>query len=87
MKEQRNTGYSGGFEGAARMKIVNEIVPAIKKEEGTMGAPGAAFGYREVPGLDRLDVLEQLHANLAQLEDLHARLRFVMVEVRALINK
>jgi len=69
------------------MKIVNEIGPAIKKEEGTVSAPGAAYGYREVPGLDRLDVLEQLHANLAQLEDLHARLRFVMVEVRSIINR
>ena len=47
------------------------------------------YGYREVPGLEneRLDVIEQLHANLAQLEDLHGRLRFVMSEVRSIIVK
>ncbi len=33
------------------------------------------------------DVLMQLRANLAQLEDLHARLRFVMSEIAYLVKK
>lgn len=33
------------------------------------------------------DVLMQLRANLAQLEDLHARLRFVMNEISYLLKK
>jgi hypothetical protein len=63
----------------------NEMVTAIKKEEGRPSV--SAYGYREVPGIERLDVIEQLHANLAQIEDLHARLRFIMVEVRTLMPK
>jgi hypothetical protein len=33
------------------------------------------------------DVISQLRANLNQLEDLHGRLRHVMVEVRGVISK
>ena len=45
--------------------------------------------YRDVPAIDinQLDVLEQMHAHLSQLEDLHSRLRFVMTEVRSLVAK
>ncbi len=35
----------------------------------------------------RLDVLEQLKSNIAQLEDLHGRLRFMMGEVRGLLKR
>lgn len=35
----------------------------------------------------RLDVLEQLKANISQLEDLHGRMRFMMKEVRTLLKK
>jgi hypothetical protein len=35
----------------------------------------------------KLDVLEQLKANISQLEDLHGRLRFMMIEVRGLIKR
>jgi hypothetical protein len=33
-----------------------------------------------------VDVLEQLKSNLARLEDLHARMRFMMTEVRYLMK-
>jgi hypothetical protein len=35
----------------------------------------------------RLDVLEQLQSNIAQLEDLHGRMRFMMKEVRGLLKR
>ena len=35
----------------------------------------------------RLDVLEQLKNNIAQLEDLHGRMRFMMNEVRGLMKR
>lgn len=67
---------------------MNEVIkPVTKKEETNVSL--SAYSYREVPGIENahLDVLEQLHANLAQIEDLHARLRFVMTEVRGLVVK
>jgi hypothetical protein len=33
------------------------------------------------------DVIEQLRANLAQLEDLHGRMKFMMAEVSYLLKK
>lgn len=33
------------------------------------------------------DVLQQFEANLAQLEDLHGRLRYVMNEVRTIVAR
>lgn len=66
---------------------MNEILkPVSKMEEAKVSR---TYGYREVPGIEggHLDVIEQLHANLTQIEDLHARLRFVITEVRALVPK
>ena len=34
-----------------------------------------------------VDVIEQLRSNLAQLEDLHLRMRFMMTEVSYLLKK
>lgn len=48
------------------------------------------FSYHEVTEqkhVVRTDVLEQLKANLSQLEDLHLRLKFMMGEVRYLIKR
>ncbi len=36
---------------------------------------------------DAVDVLSQLHSNIAQLEDLHGRLRFMMNEVEKLVRR
>lgn len=65
----------------------NENMTTAIKEEARR--PSVPRGYREVPGIesDRLDVIEQLHANLSQLEDLHARLNFVMTELRTLLPR
>lgn len=43
-------------------------------------------GYSEISAPTQ-DVLHQFEANLAQLEDLHGRLRFVMNEVRTFIRR
>ncbi len=48
------------------------------------------YAYHEIAGdkhLVRVDVLEQLKSNIAQLEDLHGRLRFMMGEVRSLLKR
>lgn len=61
-----------------------EVTSQIQNEESAK-----VYVYREVPGIesDRLDILEQLNANLDQLEELHGRLRFVMAEVRSILKK
>jgi hypothetical protein len=69
------------------MAMKEVVKPVGQKDETKVSL--SAYSYREVPGLEggHLDVIEQLHANLAQIEDLHARLRFVMTEVRGLVVK
>lgn len=68
-----------------------ELSSQVMRDENTAETVGTntAYVYREVPGLEPecLDVLEQLRANLNQLEDLHGRLRFVMAEVRSVLHK
>ncbi|HVK62691.1 MAG TPA: hypothetical protein VM432_14125 [Bdellovibrionales bacterium] len=45
--------------------------------------------YREIADrhVVETDVLEQLRSNLAQLEDLHGRMKFMMTEVSYLLKK
>lgn len=45
--------------------------------------------YREIADqhVVETDAIEQLKANMAQLEDLHGRLRFMMAEVSYLLKK
>lgn len=48
------------------------------------------YSYHEVTTdhhVQPVDVLEQLKANITQLEDLHTRLRFMMGEVRTLMKR
>lgn len=47
------------------------------------------YGYTEMPEVDsaRLDVREQLRANLNQLESLHFRLKFMMTEIKEVIRR
>ncbi|MGE0764515.1 MAG: hypothetical protein AB7N80_14665 [Bdellovibrionales bacterium] len=69
----------------AMQELRNQIKNSETRTE--RAAQISNYAYREVPGLEseRLDVIEQFRANMAQLEDLHGRLRFVMSEVRSLI--
>lgn len=45
--------------------------------------------YQELPGknLVETDVIEQLHANILQLEDLHLRMKFMLAEIKGLVQK
>ena len=48
------------------------------------------YSYHEIASdqhVVRLDVLEQLKSNIAQLEDMHGRMRFMMSEVRGLLKR
>lgn len=71
----------------ARQELRNQIKNNESRVDRTTTV--ASYAYREVPGAEneRLDVIEQLQANLAQLEDLHGRLRYVMGEVRSIVVK
>lgn len=46
-----------------------------------------SYAYHELPNTGTVDVLEQLRANISQLEDLHGRLKFMMGEVQGLIKR
>lgn len=51
-----------------------------------LGLPtGAVNGYRNGTHVAEMDVLEQLKSNIVQLEEMHARLKFMMAEVRYLV--
>ena len=51
-----------------------------------LGLPtGAVNGYRNGAHVAEMDVLEQLKSNMVQLEEMHARLKFMMAEVRYLV--
>jgi len=69
---------------------MNELVKQSRlKEKVVKPAVAPTYEYHEIPtqSVDRLDVLEQLKANVAQIEDLHGRLQFVMSEVQSLIKR
>lgn len=72
-----------------KAKEASELASSV----GSSVAKNAAFGhyaYHEIASdrhLVRVDVLEQLKSNIAQLEDLHGRLRFMMGEVRSLLKR
>lgn len=59
-------------------------------ESATAARPSFRQTYHEIANgrhVVELDVIEQLRANLAQLEDLHGRVHFMMSEVSYLLKK
>lgn len=70
--------------------VLNTInLKSVKTDSKARLQPVERPSYRELPGLrhETKDVLQQLHANIALLEDLGGRLGFVMSEVRSLIRR
>lgn len=65
------------------------LKPVANAEPAVRPVSGERVSYRELPGLrhETKDVLQQLHANVAMIEDLTGRLSFVMTEVRSLIRR
>jgi hypothetical protein len=57
--------------------------------ERSPALPSFQQTYHEISDrhVSESDVLAQLHANIAQLEDLHGRLRFMMREVTYLLKR
>lgn len=49
----------------------------------------SSYAYREIPHTDvtRVDVLEQLKANIKHIEDLNGRLGFLLKEVQSVLKK
>ena len=57
-------------------------------ELGPSVSPYFHSGYQGLPGIEvHPDVLTQLKANLARLEDLHGRLHFTVAEVKSLVAR
>lgn len=72
--------------------MVNEVRSQKLADASELSSATAYEGYvyHEIAGenhLVRVDVLEQLKANMAQLEDLHGRLRYMMGEVGTLLKR
>ncbi len=67
--------------------VVTESVAAQLKDD--QGTSSFRQTYHEIADrhVVETDVVEQLRANIAQLEDLHGRLRFLMSEVSYLMKK
>jgi hypothetical protein len=67
--------------------VVTESVAAALKDD--QGSSSFRQTYHEIADrhVVETDVVEQLRANIAQLEDLHARMRFMMAEVSYLMKK
>jgi hypothetical protein len=67
--------------------------PVITEQAQTAGSTeGFRTSYRqayqpESAHVAEVNVIQQLRANIAQLEDLHGRLKFMMAEVSYLLKK
>lgn len=61
------------------------MTPALQTHDLSVGTSVGYFEMDEVP-VRQIDVVEELRKNLAQLEDLHGRMKFVMREVRYLMK-
>lgn len=71
--------------------ITNETSANVAVTTATEADRASSFHqtYHELAErhLVEVDVLEKLKANIAQLEDLHGRLRFMMAEITYLLKK
>lgn len=74
--------------------MLNEETSASASEKSRQVAPlfregSVLYGYQEVPQNhpNRMDVIEQLRANIRQIEDLNGRLAFLLKEVQSVIKK
>ena len=72
--------------GALASDYISQLGQASSGLRATDVAAPAA-GLPLAPALPQTDVLVQLRSNLAQLEELHSRLRFVMSEISYLIKR
>lgn len=70
----------------------NEVNPAVNKvlassalSTSLVSTEVSYHELSEVP-VREVDLLEQLQSNMAQLQDLHSRMSFVMKEVRYLLK-
>ncbi len=63
-------------------EIRQEVVPLLR--DGIV-----TYGYRELPQAERgrLDVLEQLKANIQHIEELNGKLSFLLKEVQSVLKK
>lgn len=66
------------------LKIVKSGIVRKPEVRPSVGHPSRHPSEISIPARD---VLHQFEANLAQLEDLHGRLSFVMSEVRTIIRR
>lgn len=60
-------------------------MPALQSHDLSLGTAVGYYEMDDVP-VREIDVVEELRKNLAQLEDLQGRMKFIMREVRYLMK-
>jgi hypothetical protein len=70
-------------------QTIEQAQTAGSSARATEGYRSYRASYSEIGQrhIAEVDVLEQLRANMAQLEDLHGRMKFMMAEVSYLLKK
>ena len=73
--------------GTGELALRGDLSSSLSRQSyHELGLPtGAVNGYRNGTHVVEMDVLEQLKSNMFQLEEMHARLKFMMAEVRYLV--
>jgi hypothetical protein len=68
------------------MAMIENVISSGSESAAPVTAK-RAYGYRELPSTEaeQLDLIEQMRANLSNLEDLHGRLRFAINEIRTIV--
>jgi len=67
--------------------VTESVAAALKDDQGSSSSFRQTYHEIADRHVVETDVVEQLRTNIAQLEDLHARLRFMMAEVSYLMKK
>lgn len=73
-------------ESAVVSAIAVQVNAVVGNDADARLSSSSLLDLNDAPAIE-VDVLEQLKTNMAQLEDLHARLRFVMSEISYLLKR
>jgi hypothetical protein len=69
----------------AQMEQSGRLTAEVSENEAVYSSQLAYHELADIP-VQSTDVVEQLHANLQQLADLQARMKFMMKEIRYLMK-
>jgi len=69
------------------MILIKQTLPEASIESETLELDSRVQDFALTSPSAEFDLIGQLRTNLAQLEDLHGRLRFVMSDVKTILKK